>query len=163
MMRLMIARPADPSETNALTRLWHDGWQDGHAAVVPAALTRARTLENFAERMSAALADVRVIGPHGAPLGFAMLKGDELYQFYVSSEARGTGVATALMADAEAQLAARGVETAWLACAVGNARAAKFYQKSGWHLARTEISRLDTSDGPFYLEIWRYEKLLARR
>ena len=159
----MIARWADRSETSVLTRLWYDGWQDGHAAVVPAALTRARTLENFAERMSAALADVRVIGPHGAPLGFAMLKGDELYQFYVASEARGTNLAAALMADAEAQLSARGVETAWLACAVGNSRAAKFYEKSEWHLAGTVISRLDTVDGPFDLEIWRYEKRLARR
>ena len=159
----MIARPADPSETDILTRLWYDGWQDGHAAVVPAALTRARTFEDFAERMSAHLADVRVIGPRGAPLGFAMLKGDELYQFYVSSAARGTGVATALMTDAEAQLSARGIATAWLACAVGNARAARFYEKSGWHLARTMISRLDTVDGPFDLEIWRYEKHLARR
>jgi len=159
----MIARQPDRSETSLLTRLWYDGWQDGHAAVVPAALTRARTLEDFAERMSAALADVRVIGPLGAPLGFSMLKGDELYQFYVVSEARGTNVAAALMADAEAQMSARGVETAWLACAVGNARAAKFYQKSGWHLARTMISHLDTVDGPFDLEIWRYEKHLARR
>ena len=159
----MIARPADPSESNALTRLWYDGWQDGHAAIVPAALTRARTFEDFARRMAASLEDVRVIGPHRAPLGFAMLKGQELYQFYVASEARGSGLATALMADAEAQLLARGVETAWLACAVGNARAAKFYEKSGWHLARTEISRLDTPDGPFDLDIWRYEKLLLRR
>ena len=110
-----------------------------------------------------ALADVRVIGPQGAPLGFAMLKGDELYQFYVASEARGTGVAAALIADAEAQLTERGVETAWLACAIGNARAAKFYEKSGWHLARTMVNRLDTIDGPFDLEIWRYEKHLARR
>jgi GNAT superfamily N-acetyltransferase len=159
----MMARPPDPSESGVLARLWYDGWQDGHAAIVPAALTRARTLENFVERMFAALADVRVIGPRGAPSGFAMLKGDELNQFYVASEARGTGVAAALIADAEALMSERGVATAWLACAVGNARAAKFYQKSGWHLARTMISRLDTTDGPFDLEIWRYEKLLVRR
>ena len=159
----MMPRPADPSESGVLTRLWYDGWQDAHAAIVPATLTRTRTLESFAVRMSAALADVRVIGPHGAPLGFAMLKGDELYQFYVASEARGAGIAAILIADAEAQLSERGVATAWLACAVGNARAAKFYQKSGWHLARTIISRLDTSDGPFDLEVWRYEKHLARR
>jgi GNAT superfamily N-acetyltransferase len=81
----------------------------------------------------------------------------------INSTSRRKRVAAALMADAEAQLSARGVATAWLACAVGYARAAKFYQKSGWYLARTEISRLDTSDGPFDLEIWRYEKLLARR
>jgi GNAT superfamily N-acetyltransferase len=159
----MTTRPPDPSETGALARLWYDGWQDAHAAILPPALARARTRESFAERMAAALADVRVIGPQGAPLGFAMLKGCELNQFYVASEARGAGVAAALMADAEAQLSARGVETAWLACAIGNARAARFYEKSGWHLARTVINRLDTVDGPFDLEIWRYEKHLARR
>ena len=36
-------------------------------------------------------------------------------------------------------------------------------EKSGWYLARTMISRLDTTDGPFDLEVWRYEKHLARR
>ena len=159
----MTARSADPSETGALARLWYDGWQDAHATILPPALARARTRESFAERMAAALADVRVIGPQGTPLGFAMLKGDELNQFYVASEARGAGVAAALMADVETQLSARGVETAWLACAIGNARAARFYEKCGWHLAKTVVNRLDTVDGPFDLEIWRYEKHLARR
>jgi len=159
----MTARSADPSETGALARLWYDGWQDAHATILPPALARARTRESFAERMAAALADVRVIGPQGTPLGFAMLKGDELNQFYVASEARGAGVAAALMADVEAQLSARGVEAAWLACAIGNARAARFYEKCGWHLAKTVVNRLDTVDGPFDLEIWRYEKHLARR
>jgi GNAT superfamily N-acetyltransferase len=159
----MTARPADPSETSVLARLWYDGWQDAHAAILPATLARARTRESFAERMAAALADVRVIGPQGAPLGFAMLKGDELYQFYLAAEARGAGVAAALIADAEARLSERGVETAWLACAIGNARAARFYEKSGWHLARTMVSRLDIGDGLFDLQVWRYEKRLARR
>ena len=157
----MTARLADPSETGVLARLWYDGWQDAHAAVLPAALARARTLASFAERMAAALADVRVIGPQGAPLGFSMLKGDELYQFYVASEARGAGIAAALIADAEARLSERGVETAWLACAIGNARAARFYEKSGWYLARTMTSRLETVDGPFDLEVWRYQKRLV--
>jgi GNAT superfamily N-acetyltransferase len=44
-----------------------------------------------------------------------MLKGDELYQLYVSAPARGSGVAAALVADAEARLAEGGVKTAWLA------------------------------------------------
>src|SRR4030095_7146472 len=132
----MTARPAAPSETDALARLWYDGWQDAHATILPPALARARTRQSFAERMAAALANVRVIGPQGAPLGFAMLKGDELYQFYVASEARGAGLAAAVMAGAEAQLSARGVQTAWLACAIGNARAARFYEKSGWYLAK---------------------------
>ena len=159
----MTVRPAEPSETGVLARLWYDGWQDAHAAILPPKLAQARTLESFAERMAAALANVRVIGPRGAPSGFAILKGDELYQFYVASEARGTGTAAALMTDAEARLSELGVETTWLACAIGNTRAAKFYEKCGWHLARTMVNRLDTADGPFDLEVWRYEKLLIRR
>jgi ribosomal protein S18 acetylase RimI-like enzyme len=85
-----------------------------------------------------------------------------VYQFYVAEAARGTGVASALMADAEATLAARGVDTAWLACAIGNDRAARFYDKCGWRLASTFTSRLDTADGVIPLEVWRYEKRLAR-
>jgi GNAT superfamily N-acetyltransferase len=117
----MNIRPADPSETDVVARLWYDAWQDAHAAIVPAALVR--TLQSFTERLTAALSDVRVIGLLGAPLGFCMLRGDELYQFYVAAEARGTGVAAALISDAEARLSESGVETAWLACAIGNERA----------------------------------------
>jgi hypothetical protein len=48
-------------------------------------------------------------------LGFCLVKGDELYQLYVKAESRGSGVATALMADAEARMSESGVKTAWLA------------------------------------------------
>jgi ribosomal protein S18 acetylase RimI-like enzyme len=123
----MKVRLAQQTEIGALARLWYDGWQDAHAAIVPEALVRARTRESFTDRLKAALADVRVIGPVGAPLGFSMLKGDQLYQLYVSTGARGGGVAVDLVDDAEARLAENGIETAWLACAIGNERAARFY------------------------------------
>ncbi|MDZ5695843.1 GNAT family N-acetyltransferase [Chelativorans sp. M5D2P16] len=82
--------------------------------------------------------------------------------FSCRPEARGSGVAAALIADAEARLAGSGVETAWLACAIGNERAARFYEKSGWRLAGTVVNQAETSTGPFPLEVWRYEKRLAR-
>lgn len=156
----MDIRTAVPDEIPALARLWHDGWQDAHAAILPDALARARTLDSFRHRLAAALPETRVAGPRGTPLGLCMLKGDELNQLYVSPAARGTGVAGALIADAEARLAANGAETAWLACAIGNERAARFYEKSGWRRAGTFTSRLDTVDGPFDLDVWRYEKRL---
>lgn len=158
----MQLRSADSTEIDHLARLWHDGWHEAHAPLVPPELTRLRTLESFRERLYAALPNIRVAGPLGAPLGICVLKGEELYQLYVSPEARGSGVAAALIADAEAQLAKRGVETAWLACAVGNDRAARFYEKSGWRLAATVVHALETSSGPLPLEVWRYEKRLAR-
>ena len=132
----MTVRPAAEAEIDHLARLWHEGWHDAHASLAPPDLVRARTLERFRERMAAALADTFVIGPPGAPSGFHMLRGDELYQFYVARAARGSGVAAALIADAEARLAERGVTTAWLACGVGNDRAARFYEKCGWVRAR---------------------------
>jgi ribosomal protein S18 acetylase RimI-like enzyme len=151
-------RDAEAHELPQLARVWRDAWLDAHEAVVPEELTKLRTLESFEARLRAALKDTRAAGPVGAPTGFSVIKGDELYQLFVAREARGTGVAVALIDDAEARLAQRGVRTAWLACAIGNDRAARFYEKRGWRRANTFTNYADTSDGPFPLEVWRYEK-----
>jgi len=143
--------------------MWFDGWQDAHARIVPAELARLRTLESFRSRLQATLPDTRVVGPVGSPLGFSIVKGDELYQLYVAAPARGSGVAVVLIDDAEKRLAQQGVETAWLACAVGNHRAARFYQKRGWHEVGTMVYQADTANGSFPLEVWRYEKSLKVR
>jgi len=155
-------RSADAAEIDHLARLWYDVWHQTHAPLLPPALTRLRTLDNFRARLEAALPNVRVAGPFGAPVGFCILRGPELYQLFVALDVHGLGVAAALIADAETRLAASGVETAWLACAVGNDRAARFYEKNGWHLAGTVVNPADTSSGPLPLEVWRYEKRLTR-
>jgi hypothetical protein len=90
-----------------------------------------------------------------------MIQADELYQLYVSAKARGTGIARALISDGEQRIAALGIQVAWLACAIGNERAAKFYQKSGWHRTGIMTSKLPTPDGIFPLDVWRYEKDLS--
>jgi ribosomal protein S18 acetylase RimI-like enzyme len=125
---------------------------------MPPALLRLRTLANFRERLEAVLPAVRVVGPAGAPAGFCIVKGDELYQLWVAPQARGTGAAAALLADAEARLAASGVTTAWLACAIGNHRAARFYEKSGWRNVGAVNYAADTPEGTFMLEVWRFER-----
>ena len=151
-------RDAQLLEIEQLARIWFDGWQDAHARIVPAELARLRTLQSFEERLRAALNGVRVAGVAGAPVGFYFLKGTELYQFYVSSQARGSGIAAVLMADAEASLRERGVHTAWLACAIGNNRAARFYEKCGWLRAGTVTDHVEIPGGTFALDVWRYEK-----
>jgi ribosomal protein S18 acetylase RimI-like enzyme len=156
----MDVRDAEAAEIDGLARVWFDGWHDAHAQIVPAELTRLRTLENFRQRLEEALADVRVAGPPGAPVGFSMIKEDELYQLYVAAPSRGSGVAAALIADAESRLAARGVKTAWLACAIGNDRAARFYEKYSWRRVGTMLNQLDASAEHMTLEVWRYEKPL---
>jgi GNAT superfamily N-acetyltransferase len=157
----MDIRAAEETELDELARLWYDGWQDAHSQIVPEELARLRTLDSLRERLAAALTNLRVAGQPGKPLGFHMIKGDELYQLYVCAESRGSGVATALINDAEAQLSKSGVTTAWLACAIGNERAARFYEKRGWRRTGTMINYAETSEGPFPLETWRYEKVLT--
>jgi len=156
----MNVRAAEERDIDHLAKLWFNGWQDAHSKIVPAELARLRTLQSLKDRLRAALPSVRVVGPAGAPLGFCMVKGDELYQLYVSAQARGSGLAAALMADADAQFLANGVKTAWLACPIGNDRAARFYEKCGWHRVGTMTNHLETTEGAFLLEVWRYEKLM---
>jgi len=48
-----------------------------------------------------------------------------------------------------------------IACAIGNERAARFYEKHGWRRVGTMVNYAETSDGAFPLEVWRYEKALG--
>jgi GNAT superfamily N-acetyltransferase len=138
----MEIRQADISEVDTLAKLWYDGWQDAHAQILPAELTKVRTLPSFRERLLAALADVRVAGPPGTPVGLCIVKRDELNQLYVSASARGTGVAARLLIEGEARIRANGFTQAWLACAIGNERAARFYEKHGWQRVGNEVIHL---------------------
>ncbi|MFC5743710.1 GNAT family N-acetyltransferase [Dyella tabacisoli] len=157
----MDIRSTNEAEIGPLARLWYEGWQDAHARILPAELARLRTLESFTQRLHAALAQVRVTGPVGKPVGFCIVKNDELYQLYISAQARGSGAAAALMADAEATLAANGAAMGWLACAIGNERAIRFYEKHGWQRVGVMTSQLDTPEGQYPLDVWRYEKHLG--
>jgi ribosomal protein S18 acetylase RimI-like enzyme len=158
----MDIRPAEITELDRLAAIWYDVWHETHASLMPVELARLRTLENFRDRLEAILPDIRVNGPIGSPVGFCIIKGSELYQLYLLRDARGTGAAAALLANGEGRIADLGYKVAWLACAVGNERAAKFYEKSGWHRTGTDVIEVETAEGPFPLEIWRYEKPLTK-
>lgn len=158
----MQVRDAEIADVPRLARIWYDGWQDAHADILPAEIKRVRTLERFDQHLRKVLGDTRVVGPSGAPIGLCIMKGDELNQLYVATQARGTGAAQELIADAEARLAAKGAPLIWLACAIGNDRAARFYEKSGWRNEGVVTIQLDMPDGSqLPLDIWRYEKALV--
>lgn len=141
----------------AIAKMWHIGWHQGHAAIVSPDLVRLRTPEEFVQRATAHLGKTHVAVIEGEIAGFFMLKEDELYQFYVGHAHQGTGLASRLMAAAEAALAGR---TAWLACSEGNERAAAFYRKAGWTHVRTGPYVVETSEGPREVQEWRFEKQL---
>jgi diamine N-acetyltransferase len=91
----------------------------------------------------------------GAPVGYAMLVGGpiadpdvravvdqeasiELSKFYVLADSHGSGVAGALMAATLAEAAASGATHCWLGVNQQNARAARFYEKSGFTVRGTK-------------------------
>lgn len=152
-----LARAIDERDRAALETLIADPFTWVHASDGRLD-TREVWLANAAKGMAASLADVRAMGPVGGAVGFSLLKGDELNQLYVSSAARGSGVAVSLLVDAEQLLAARGVETAWLACAIGNHRAARFYEKNAWRRVCTVSIQVPAATGTLPLDVWRYEK-----
>lgn len=158
---MQIVRSATEAEIDRIAQIWYDTWHSVQAQIVPAELARVRTLGSFRQRLLQALPSVRVVGPQGDPIGFCIVRDDEVYQLFVAARGQGSGAAAALLVDAEARLQADGVTTAWLACAIGNDRAARFYEKSGWRRVGTMINQSVTPDGTYPLEVWRYEKPLA--
>jgi ribosomal protein S18 acetylase RimI-like enzyme len=157
----MNIRNAETSEIDELARVWHDAWHDGHGDLVPDKLKQLRTNENFRERIEKMLPHVRTAGRVGQPLGLCLVEGDELKELFVSAAARGTGLADKLIADGEDLLFSNGIRTAWLGCLVGNDRAARFYERSGWIRAKQFIDSVEIPGGIVELNVWRYEKELS--
>ena len=127
-----IVRPATPDDATAVAEIWRVGWRDGHLGLVPGALAAVRTDESFHTRAAARVADTTVATVGADVAGFVMVVGDEVEQVYVSSRHRGSGVADALLAEAERQVRENGHAIAWLAVVAGNGRARSFYERMGW-------------------------------
>lgn len=125
-------RAARPEDLDAVARIWHEGWLDGHAGRVPDALVAARDPETFGPRAAERLASTLVCTVDGEVAGFVVTIGDEVEQVYVDRGWRGRGVAGALLSAAEARIAAEGHSQAWLAVVAENATARAFYERSGW-------------------------------
>ncbi len=70
-----------------------------------------------------------------------------MHQLFLAPEAQGTGLAAALLADAEARLAEDGVQEAWLDVLIENARAIRFYEREGWQLSERADMPVDTAAG----------------
>lgn len=151
-------RAARPEEAHQLADIWHQGWMDAHAHLLPQALRKFRTLTSFRRRVDELIPIIRVAETQEAAVGFHIVREDELYQLYVSASHRGAGPAKLLIKDAETMLRKNGIRRAWLACAIGNDRAARFYEKHGWHCAGVIVQETSIEGGTFPIEVWRFER-----
>lgn len=152
----MQIRSAQEGDIQAVAQLWHLGWHSAHAAIVDADLVRLRAPAEFLARTTAHLPQTYVAIVDVEVAGFFMIEGDELYQFYVDVAHHGKGLARQMMMEAETLLSS---PNAWLACSVGNERAAAFYTKCGWQNLSEEELQVETSEGPRPVRIWRFEKV----
>jgi GNAT superfamily N-acetyltransferase len=129
---MVTLRPATDDDAGAIAQIWSDGWRDGHLGHVPEELVALRTRESFDTRAAARVADTVVADVDGEVAGFVMVVDDEVEQVYVAATHRGTGLAATLLGEAERLVREGGHARAWLAVVPGNARARRFYERSGW-------------------------------
>lgn len=128
----MRLRPARPADAPAIAAIWHPGWRDGHLGHVPDDLLAARTPPSFLSRSAELVPQTTVATVDGSVAGFVVVTGDEVEQVYVDADHRGSGIADALLTEAENRVAAAGHAAAWLKVVPGNARARRFYERRGW-------------------------------
>lgn len=155
-----MIRSATEEDILTIAEIWHVGWHDGHAAHAPQELTALRTLKDFQRRVHKDLSGFRVLVCDGTIEGFVLLGGDEIVQFYVRPQARGTGLAAQLIEDSERVLHHAGHAVGFLFVHPDNARAIRFYEKAGWRRVGLEVANLETSEGPMPLEVLRMDKAL---
>lgn len=156
----LTLRAARPEDAGRIAEIWQLGWRDGHLGFVPQELVDVRTEASFRTRASERIPDTTVATVDGVVAGFVMVVDDEVEQVYVSSAYRGSGVAAALIGEAERQVGANGHRKAWLAVVAGNARARAFYERAGWVDEGPFLYAAAAEDGPIDVPCHRYAKLL---
>lgn len=161
MRPTVTLRRAGADDAPEIADIWHLGWRDGHLGFVPPELVAARDEASFRTRAARRVGDTTVAVVDGKVAGFVMVARDEVEQVYVAAAHRGTGVADALLTEAERQVARGGHATAWLAVVAGNARARRFYERRGWSDAGPFTYAAAGEDGPMQVPAHRYEKPLA--
>jgi GNAT superfamily N-acetyltransferase len=158
-------RPAREEDHPAIVKLWHRGWHDAHAHLVPQDVLAFRTPEHFLLWLEQC-ADMFHVATNRTDLyGFVSVKGAEVVKLYVETESRGTGIASALLSHAEFLLARQGVIEGELYCTAGNVRAQNFYTRLGWDLYQTFQDALWMPEGvpdSHLIETHRYRKNLGK-
>jgi ribosomal protein S18 acetylase RimI-like enzyme len=157
-MSTVELRPATDADVEDICRIWHDGWRDGHLGNVPDGLLAHRRPDDFRALVPPRISLTTVAVHDGVVVGFVTVHRDEVEQVYVDAGARGSGVADALLANAESIVGQR-FDRAWLAVVAGNARARRFYERRGW----TNGGEFDTQapmpgGGTIAVPALRYEK-----
>jgi GNAT superfamily N-acetyltransferase len=159
-----MPRLAELADLSNIAALYHSVWHETHARFMPLAERQRRTLEFFLDRMRPLLPATFIENHRGiAPAGFVSWQGGMLGQLYVAQGSRGTHVAADLLSASELAIAAGGYMEAELHCLVGNQRAHRFYERSGWSTRDEVVENVQGETGLVGVPFWRMTKRLKGR
>lgn len=154
-----MSRFALISDVSDIAALYHSVWHETHAQFMPDEERALRTLAFFEKRMRTLLPATLVEEQDGRIVAFSSWKGSLLGQIYVASSHRGTGVALRLLAATEHAMASEGVHEAQLHCVVGNGRARRFYERTGWRHDGEILEEMAGATGQNGVPFWRLVKV----
>ena len=156
-----MPRYALTADVPKLAVIYHSVWHETQAPFMPPEERKLRTPQFFEERMSAVLATTLVAERAGAIAGFASWRDHLLSQFYISTDDRGSGLASELITACEIEMAKSGTKVAELHCIVGNDRARRFYERMSWQHDGQIQKQVSGSHGLVGVAFWRMTKQLT--
>lgn len=160
----MKIEPAQSSHYQQMIKIWHDGWHEAHAELVPKSILKFRDYIHFWEWLRSSSSEFFVGTEENWVIGFIAIKGSEVDKLFVTPSARGSGTASTLLEFGRRRIAAAGNTVAYLYCTAGNLRAEAFYRREGWELCETFPATLwvpKASAEEYSVETCRFEKVLC--
>ncbi len=156
-----MIRRAHASDISQVAALYHAVWHETQAPFMPHAEITHRSMEFFADRMTALLQSTLVAERNAEITAFSAWRGQLLGQLFVAVPHRGTGVASSLLIASEVEMAKEGTAEAELHCIVGNERARRFYARMGWVHREKIMEQVGGKHEQVDVPFWRMTKVLA--
>ena len=148
----MILRRPERSEADQIAALRHDTWHASFGLTGPRDLCAFRTLDFYRARVAASLPRFWLAGPSDRPIGLSLADGPYLAALFVAVGEQGRGIGTALLQNAEAEMAANGFSLASLDTAIDNVQAIGFYERHRWNKSVIKKHQLETVSGAIFLD-----------
>jgi ribosomal-protein-alanine N-acetyltransferase len=137
-------RPATEGDVVLLVHVARLSWLSAfEGSAPPAFVTRWRAKDSEPAWYARYWPDMTVADLNGEPAGLVQPAQDEVNGLWVLPEAQGKGVGSALLLEAERQIALAGHNRAWLTCSGFNPRALAFYLRRGYRETRRQSEELE--------------------
>lgn len=158
-MPTFTIRPARADDVRRIAGIGYAAWRRGIGDLVPPEAGRRIGPETFADFARHACNEILVADVNGDVVGFVATEhGDnQITDLWVSPDAEGQGVGTALMAATEARIGLRGYDTVEIEVMTANRRALGLYEYLGYRTIR-EAHAYDP-----YLKIALHKTRLSKR